>query len=384
MAAERSVPLARPFTGQDEVDELRQVLDSGHLSQGPKVVEFECMVAEQVGARYAFATSSCTTAMHLSLVALGIGPGDEVLVPDFTFPATGNVVVQQGAVPVLVDIDLETYNVDPSQLHRHLTTRTKAIMPVHLFGLAADMDPVMSFAREHGLAVIEDAACALGATYRGRACGSFGDLACFSFHARKVITTGEGGMIVTDRDDLADRVRLLRSHGGVRQATGFRFEEAGFNYRLSDLQAAVGCAQMRRLPALAARRRQLAHRFREALAGVDGVHYATAEPAWGGHVYQAFVALLDEGIDRGDVVSTLAATGIETTLGTYALHDQPFFQKAYGYASGQLPGSHAAFCRTIALPLYPAMEDSDVDVVVGALSKAVAGAGALAGGRPTR
>ena len=158
MAAEKFVPLARPFTGEDEIDELRQVLESGHLSQGPKVVEFERMVAEQVGTRYAFATSSCTTAMHLSLVALGIGPGDEVLVPDFTFPATGNVVVQQGAVPVLVDIDLETYNLDPGKLSRHLTKKTKAIMPVHLFGLAADMGPVMSFAREHGLAVIEDAA----------------------------------------------------------------------------------------------------------------------------------------------------------------------------------------------------------------------------------
>ena len=226
-ASTERVPLALPLTDEDELDEVRQVLDSGWLTQGPKVTEFEQAVAQRLGVAHAFATSSCTTGLHLTLAALEIGPGDEVLVPDFTFPATANVVIQQGATPVLVEIQPGTYNVDPDQLARHLTPRTRAMMPVHLFGLSADMGPVLAFAREHGLAVIEDAACALGATYGDRACGAMGDAGCFCFHPRKVITTGEGGMVVTDRDDLAERLALLRSHGGVRGDGRFTFEAAG-------------------------------------------------------------------------------------------------------------------------------------------------------------
>ena len=367
MATESYIPLARPTTGNEELEELGDVLRSGQVSQGSKVQEFERLVAECAGTRYAFATSSCTTAMHLALVALGIGPGDEVLVPDFTFPATANVVVQQGATPVLVDIDLDTYNLAPEKLVAHLTPRTRAIMPVHLFGLPADMSAVMSFAREYDLAVIEDAACALGATYAGQPCGSIGDLGCFSFHARKVITTGEGGMIVTNREDLADRVQLLRSHGGVRLTNGFRFDEAGYNYRLSDLQAAVGVAQMRRLPALVSRRRELASQLRGQLVGIAGIQAPGDSPS-GGHIYQAFVTLLASGIDRDDIVLRLSERGIGTTLGTYALHDQPFFQKQYGYTSGQLSASHAAFLRTLALPLYPDMTEDQVSTVVETLS----------------
>ena len=358
------------MTGEEELAEVREVLESGFLSQGGKTADFERMVAELVSTPYALATSSCTTAMHLSLVALGIGPGHEVLVPDFTFPATANVVVECGAVPVLVDIDLATYNLDPEQLDRHLTPRTRAVMPVHLFGLAADMAPVLAFAREHGLAVIEDAACALGATYHGQPCGSFGDVGCFSFHARKVVTTGEGGMVVTSRPRVAERLQLLRSHGGVRQNERFVFEEAGFNYRLSDLQAAVGVAQMRRLAAIVARRRSLARGLQERLAGVPGVQLPS-EPSGRGHVFQAFVVLLDNGIDRDAVVSWLRAKGIETTIGTYALHDQPFFRRTFGYAEGECPRSHAAFERSIALPLFPAMTDDEVALVADGVREAV-------------
>ena len=363
MPTRAPIPLARPFVGEDELEEIRAVLESGQLSQGPKVAEFERMVAELTGSRHAFATSSCTTALHLALVALGIGPGDEVLVPDFTFPATANVVVQQGAVPVLVDIDLQTYNVDPEDLARHVTPRTRAVMPVDLFGLAADMGPVTALAAEHGLAVVEDAACALAATYYGRQCGSLGDLGCFSFHPRKVVTTGEGGMVVTDRDDLAERFRLLRSHGGVRRDDRFTFEDAGFNYRLSDVQAAIGIAQMRRLPELVAQRRRLAARLREELADVPRFT-VPPEPRWGGHVYQAFVGLVDADVDRDGVIAGLRSRGLEATLGTYALHTQPYFARAFGYQAGALPRSHAASLRSVALPLFPQMTELDVDALV--------------------
>ena len=369
--SKRRIPLARPCTGGDEeLAEVREVLRTGQVSAGVKVAEFEQLVADEVGARHAFATTSCTTALHLSLVVLGIGPGDEVLVPDFTFSATANVVAQQGATPVLVDIDLETFNVDPAKLSRHLTPRTRAMIPVHLFGLSADMAPLVDFARENGLAVVEDAACALGATYLDRHCGSFGDLGCFSFHARKVVTTGEGGMIVTDRDDPADQIRMLRNHGGVRRNNRYEFRAAGFNYRLSDVQAAVGVAQMRRFPHLVARRRQLAAGLRERLAQVDGAR-APVEPPGTRHVYQAFVVLLEEGVDRDAVVADMASAGVETTIGTYALHTQPFFAETYGYEPGDLEASEAAFRRTLALPLYPEMEDDDLDVVVDTLSAAV-------------
>ena len=371
MTTRAVIPLARPLTGDEELEEIRGVLESGQLSQGPKVAEFEDMVAAITGSRHSFAPSSCTTGLHLALVALGIGPGDEVLVPDFTFPATAHVVVQQGAVPVLVDIDLDTYNVDPGDLVRHITPRTRAVMPVDLFGLAADMGPVATVAAEHGLAVVEDAACALGATYYGRPCGSLADLGCFSFHPRKIVTTGEGGMIVTDRDDLAERIQLLRSHGGVRRNDRFTFEDAGFNYRLSDVQAAIGTAQMRRLPDLLARRQRLAARLRGELADVSGFA-VPPEPAWGGHVYQAFVGLVDDHRNRDMVIDGLRARGVEATLGTYALHAQPFFGRTFGYQPGALPRSHAASQRSVALPLFPQMTDTDVDVVVDCLRAVLA------------
>jgi perosamine synthetase len=365
------VPLAAPWTGDEELEEIRSVLASGQLSQGPKVEEFEAMVASVTGSRYAFAASSCTTAMHLALVALGIGPGDEVLVPDFTFPATANVVVQQGAVPVLVDVQPDTYNVEPVDLKRHLTARSRAIMPVHLFGLAADLDPCLDFAREHGLAVLEDAACALGATYNGRPCGSLGDVGCFSFHPRKVITTGEGGMVVTDDDVLAERLQLFRSHGGVRAGGRFTFTEAGFNYRLSDVHAAMGVAQMRRLPEIVTRRRALAEALTERLLAVPGIT-PPAEPAWGGHIFQAYVAVLDDGVDRDAVIAGLRELGIESTIGTYALHTQPFFGRTYGYRPGQLPASSGVAAKSLALPLYPTMTGAEVDRVAGGVAAVLA------------
>jgi perosamine synthetase len=367
------VRLYVPYTDEQEVLEVARVLETGYLTQGPKVVEFEGSIARLIGCRHAFAMSSCTTALHLALVALGIGPGDDVLVPDFTFPATANVVVQQGARPVLVDVRTDTYNLDMGDLEARLTPRTRAIIPVHAFGLAADMARLMEFARRSGLSVIEDAACALGATHRGRFCGAIGDLGCFSFHPRKSVTTGEGGMIVTDDDELAQRIRLLRSHGGVRRQgeAYFQFEAAGFNYRMSDLQAAVGVAQMRKFDWVLSRKRELARQLTLLLSSIDEVTPPVV-PEGRQHTYQSYVVMLNDAVDRDRVIAAMRQRDIETTLGTYALHAQPFFHKTYGYATGDLPGSYRVFRQSLTLPLYPQMEASDLERVVEALESSLA------------
>ena len=370
MDAEPRIWLTRPQTDEAEIDEIREVLDSGTLTQGPKVAQLERMVAELVGVPHAFATTSATTALHLSLVAHGIGPGDEVLVPDFTFPATANVVVQQGAVPVLVDVDPDSFAVDVAELERLVTSRTRAIMPVHPFGLPADMGPIVELADRHGLAVVEDAACALGATCDGRPVGGFGVAGCFSFHPRKSITTGEGGMIATADDALAERIGLLRSHGGVREGGRFRFEAAGFNYRMSDILAAVGVAQMRKLDAFLAARRRVAGWYDAALAGLGGVRLPIT-PANRTHTYQSYVVMLDEAIDREAVIRALRADGIETTLGTYALHAQPFYAHTYGLAPGDLPRSYRCFASSLALPLHGGMTEDEVTSVVAGLRAAI-------------
>ncbi len=359
-----------PFTDQREVEEVAKVLETGYLTQGPKTAEFEQKVADFIGCKYAFAMSSCTTALHLALAVLDIQPGDEVLVADFTFPATANVVVQLGARPVLVDIDLDTFTMNVEDLRRKITKRTKAIIPVDAFGCAADFDPINQIAAEHNLPVIEDAATAIGTKYYDRFCGNLTSLGCFSFHPRKVITTGEGGMITTNNGELAERIRLLRSHGGVRTGNWYRYEAAGFNYRLSDVQGAIGVAQMEKLPMLVEKKRRMAVSLSERISEIPGVRLPT-EPKWGGHIFQSYVIMLDQHLDRDRIVDQMKSGGVETTLGTYALHDQPFFQRAFGYRAGQLVNSHAAFTRTITLPLYPQLTEEDLDVIQARLQDAI-------------
>ena len=359
-----------PFIDDNEINEIAKVLSTGYLTQGPKVAEFEDGIAGLLGVKYAFAMSSCTTALHLALVALGIENGDDVLVADFTFPATANVVIQQGARPVLVDVCTDTYNMDVADLEKRITSQTRAIIPVHAFGLSADMDPIMEVAKRYNLAVIEDAACALGAFYRNQPCGTIGTLGCFSFHPRKSITTGEGGMIVTNDPVLAQRIQILRSHGGVRGELYYQFEEAGFNYRMSDVQAAMGIAQLRKFEWIMKRKRELAAQFSTMLSGVKGIAVPT-EPLGTFHTYQSYVVLLDEGFDRDLVIKAIREREIETTLGTYALHEQPFFQKKYGYRSGDLPNSSRIFRNSLTLPLYPQMTLADLESIVVALQESL-------------
>lgn len=357
-----------PLTGAEELAAVAEVLESGFLTQGPRAAEFERQIAEYVGVPRAFATSSATTGLHLALHAAGVQAGDEVIIPDFSFPATANAVIQQGATPVFVDIDLDTFNMNPDRIAAAVTERTRAIMPVHAFGLPAAMDPINAEAARIGVPVIEDAACALGGTYRGRQAGSLGTAGVFSFHPRKIITTGEGGLITTSDEQLAERVAVLRTHGAVRGSHYMSFVDAGYNYRLSDVHAAIGIAQMAKLDGIMSGRRSLAAVYGEALAGLDGVQ-APFVPEGTEHAYQSYVVLLDEGIDRNAVIDAMRAAEIETTLGTYSMHLQPYFRERFGIADEQLPNSTRAHASALTLPLYPQLAESDVLRVVETLER---------------
>ncbi|MFK7959770.1 MAG: DegT/DnrJ/EryC1/StrS family aminotransferase [Phycisphaerales bacterium] len=375
------IPLTRPWTDDRELEAVRAVLESGHLAQGPRVAAFEASVRELTGAGHAIATSSCTTALHLALAAGGVTCGDEVAVADFTFPATANVVVQQGATPVLVDIDPATYAMCPADLERRITPRTRAIMSVDPVGSPADHERLRAIARAHDLLYIDDAACAIGGTSAGRPLGSgaVADITCLSFHARKVITTGEGGMLLTDDDAVAERAMSLRTHGGVRTDGRFSFESCGFNYRLSDIQAAVGLVQMERLPEILTRRRRLALGLTERIAA--GLSWPTGagpdvvqlpgDPPWGPHLYQSYVVCLPDAVNRDAVIAELRAAGVESTIGTYACHAEPAFERLVGTAPGDRPHAWRAFRQAITLPLHPRMTDAELDRVASVFTASV-------------
>ena len=267
------IPLLKPYFDSEEIEEIQKVLDSGWVSQGPKVKEFEDRIAEYLGVKYAIAVTNCTSALHLALLSIGVKEGDEVLVADYTFPATGHAVLYCRAKPIFVDIDLKTYNIHPESIEEKITERTKAIIPVHTFGQPAEMDEIMNIAEDYNLKVIEDTACALGAKYKNTYAGTIGDVGCFSFHARKGITTGEGGMVITDNKTLAAKIRNLSVFGMTsawdrEKSTGFiipEFTEVGYNYKMSDITAAVGVAQLRKLDKIIERKRELAKYWDEKL-----------------------------------------------------------------------------------------------------------------------
>ena len=359
-----------PLTGEEELAEVAAVLESGYLTQGPRAARLEELIADYVGSDFAFAVSSATTGLHLALAGIGVKPGDEVVIPDFSFPATANAVIQQGAIPVFVDIELDTFNLDPTKLEAAVTDRTAAIMPVHAFGLIADMDPINAIAAAHGLPVIEDAACALSATYKGRAAGTIGTAGVFSFHPRKIITTGEGGMITTDDEALAQTIRVLRTHGAVRGDLFMSFIDAGYNYRLSDLHAAVGIAQMAKLDAIVEARQTLAHGLTQRVSHIPGVTAPTV-PEGSRHSFQSFVVLLDDDIDRDQVIRLMKERDIETTLGTYSMHLQPYFRDRFAIPDEALPNATRAHNSALTLPLYPQLDDGDLDRIAAALAESV-------------
>jgi dTDP-4-amino-4,6-dideoxygalactose transaminase len=365
------IPLTKPSLVYDEVEPaLRSVIDSGTLTAGENVVAFEEAVAGLVGTRHAVATTSATTALHLVLAAAGVGPGDEVLVSDFTYPATGNAIAQTGATPVLVDSAPGSFCLDLAEAEAKMTTRTRALIVVDPFGEPADLEHAAQLAAAHGLLLIEDAACALGAERDGRWCGSWPGAACFSFHPRKIITTGEGGMVTTNDDALADRLRLLRNHGGTPVRVGQAFAERGFNYRLSELAAALGRVQLLRLDELVQGRREAAAAYGAALAHLGSVDCPPSGTT--GSTFQSYVVVLSPDVDRDDIVRRLATRGIETTLGTYAMHSQPAFAK-YGYRPGDLPRSWSAQQRSLTLPLWPGMPREIIAEVVHELGHVLGG-----------
>jgi dTDP-4-amino-4,6-dideoxygalactose transaminase len=351
------VRLAKPAVGDEELAEIREVLESGQLTMGPKVAEFERLLADVAGTRHAVAVSSGTAALHVAVLALGIGPGDEVLVPAYTFPATGNVVALAGATPVLVDVDPLTMNIDPADAARRVTPRTKAILAVHLFGRPAPIEELPD-----GVPVLEDAAGALGAHRGDRPCGSLGALACFSFHPRKIVTTGEGGAVTTSDAALAEACRSLRHHGWSPSSEYGDMPAPGFNYRLSDVLAALGIPQLRRFDELYAAYDRIARGYTERLARVDGVTTPTVDPG-DRHGWQAYVVQLDE---RDRVLAELRAAGVQCQIGTYALHRLGAYRD-----QGAFPGADAAFERALALPLHPALTDGELDRVAESLDKIV-------------
>lgn len=365
------IRLAKPYLGnkQSLITLIEEVLDSGFLTQGKYVTQFEQEVAAYLGVKHAIAVSSGTAALHLALLALGIGPGDEVIVPTYTFPATANVVELVGAKPVLVDVDLDTYNIQVEHIRRAISLKTKAIIPVHLFGNPADMNPIMEIARAHGLAVIEDAAGALGSEYKGRKCGTIGTLGCFSFHPRKIITTGEGGMVVTDNDSLAERIRILRNHGMETVGSQHDFIVSGFNYRMNELEATLGVTQMHEIQEIIDERQRFADLYRDLLKDLSNVSLQKVLPDCT-TVWQAFVIHFnDRNIDP--VLKTLRNAGIEANIGTHALHLLQFYRDKYGYDPSDCPNAAELYSQGLALPFYNGMTLESSEQVVRTLRKAM-------------
>jgi perosamine synthetase len=344
------IRLARPDVGGEEAAAVADVLESGLLTMGPKVPEFEAALARVCERPHAVALSSGTAALHLAVLALGIGEGDEVLVPAYTFPATANAVALTGARPVLVDVDPETMNLDPARVETAVTERTKAVLAVHLFGRPLDWEALEGVVPPP-VALIEDAAGALGARRRGRPCGGLGVAACLSFHPRKIVTTGEGGAVVCGDEELADAVRRLRHHG-IEPRGEFDIRAPGFNYRLSDVLCAVGIPQLRRLDELLAARRRVAEAYAERLG--DAVELPTAQEG-DTHGWQAYVIKLDR---RDEALAALREQRIEAQIGTYALHRLSAYRDQGGF-----PGADACFERALALPLYSGMDAAEVDQV---------------------
>ena len=365
------VRLSKPFLGNRKklVERIEEILESGFLVQGRYVSQFEQAVADYLGIKHGVAVSSGTAAIHLALVVLGIGPGDEVVVPACTFPATANVVEIVGAKPIFVDVDLHTYNVDVEKIEEVISARTKAIIPVHLFGNPAEMDTIQKIAKAHGLAVIEDAAGALGSTYRGKKCGTFGTMGCFSFHPRKIITTGEGGMVVTDDDDLAEQVRSLRNHGIQTIRDQYDFTEAGLNYRMNELGAALGANQMPEIQGIICERQQLAALYVDLLKDFPGIAFQQIS-AHSTTVWQAFVVRL-AGRPAHPIVVSLQKAGIEANIGTYALPGAWFYREKYGYKTSDFLRAEKLFVEAIALPFYNSMAPKLVKQVSQSLKEVI-------------
>jgi perosamine synthetase len=376
---ETMLPYGRQWVDEEDIAAVVEVLRSDWLTTGPEVGEFEQAFADFVGAREAVAVSNGTAALHAAMYAVGIGPGDEVIVPPMTFAASANCIVFQGGTPVFADVNPDTLLLDPAQVEDKITPRTKAILAVDYTGQACDYDALRAVADRHGLVLVDDACHALGGSYQGRPVGSLADLSTFSFHPVKHITTGEGGMITTDDLDLAQRMRVFRNHGITsdhrqRAEQGSWFYEMvdlGYNYRLTDLQCALGMSQLRKLPAWVARRQEIARRYNAAFAEMP-----TVEPLGVrddvSHAYHLYVIQLDLAqlqATRAEVFAALRAEGMGVNVHYIPVHLHPFYRERFGTGPGLCPVAEAAYERLISLPMFPAMTDEDVESVIKAVFK---------------
>lgn len=374
------LPFSLPDITGDEIREVVEVLESGWLTTGPRAHRFERDFAASVGARFAVALSSCTAALHLGLEAVGVVPGDEVILPTWTFAATGEVVQYLGAVPVLVDVVPGDLNIDPDALERAITPRTKAVLPVHFAGQACRIDRVLEIARRNDLHVIEDAAHAFPTRFGQHSVGSIGHVTCFSFYATKSLTTGEGGMATTDHEGWAERMRLMSLHGLSRKAWNRYAEEgnwsyeisaAGFKYNMSDISAALGLAQLRRTAEMHARRLEIARRYREAFDNHPALELLECSDERG-HAWHLFVIRLRHGaltIDRDRFLTELKARGIGTSVHFVPLHLHPLYREKYGYRPSDLPVATDAAQRCLSLPIYSRMTDADTTRVIDAVER---------------
>ncbi|MDH7487658.1 MAG: DegT/DnrJ/EryC1/StrS family aminotransferase [Anaerolineae bacterium] len=392
------VPVARPFLGDEEMAAVAEVLRSRWVTQGPQVAAFEREFADYVGAKHACAVSSCTTALHLALRAVGVQPGDEVITVSHSFIATANSIRYCGATPVFVDIQPDTFNMDPARIEEVITERTRAILCVHQLGMPCDLKVILDIARRHSLPVVEDAACAIGSEIlwggRWEKIGKpHGDVACFSFHPRKLLTTGDGGMITTSNAEWDRQFRLWRQHGmsvpdtvrhGAREVIFESYPQLGYNYRLTDIQAAIGRVQLRRIPEVVARRRQQAQRYRDLLSDMPGLGLP-AEPEWARSNWQSFCVRLPEGCDQRRVMQAMLDAGISTRRGVMCAHREPAYaQEPWSCGTGpgdcdcppgtcaRLRESERAQDRAIILPLFHEMTEAEQDAVVAALREACA------------
>ncbi|MDZ4700573.1 MAG: aminotransferase class I/II-fold pyridoxal phosphate-dependent enzyme [Rhodothermales bacterium] len=356
------LPVTQPALGGNELKYVSDCIATNWISsQGEYVNRFQETFRAYVGSEHALCTSSGTTALHLALVALGVGPGDEVIVPNLTFGASANAVIHAGAIPVFADVDPDTWTLSAAGVREALSVRTRAIMPVHLYGHPCDMDPIMDLARRHNLFVVEDCAEALGAEYKGRQVGTFGDVGCFSFFANKVITTGEGGMVTTNRRSLHEKMAILRDHG-MEKSRRYWHLYAGFNYRMTNIQAAIGLAQMERVDAFLAKRLEIVDRYNRGLGDLPGIILPPEAP-WARNIFWLYSILIDEsvlGLDRDTLRSVLAEHGIETRNFFCPLHDQPAY---IPYAHGDFPVTASLAARGMNLPTSNDLSLEDVDRV---------------------
>jgi len=373
------IPFHRAAVGEEEIAALAEVIRDGWLTMGARTVEFENQFAQYVGASHAVAVSSCTAALHLALEAIGLQPGDEVLVPTTTFTATAEVVVYLGGRPVLVDIDTETLNIDLRDAERRITSRTRAIIPVHLAGQPCDMAEIHQLAKRRNLRIVEDAAHALPASYRGQPVGSLSEFTAFSFYATKTLTTGEGGMITTENAAAAERMRMMRLHGIARDgwkrysAEGtwyYEVQQAGYKYNFTDLQAALGLVQLKKCDAMRETRRRIAERYTEAFQMVDSLEpprvLEDRESSW--HLYILRLALDKLRIDRDQFIGALNQQGIGTSVHFIPLHLQPYYRREFGYRLGDLPNAESQYLRSISLPIYPTMREEEIEQVIAAVT----------------